>query len=233
MFKPNRWTARALARIVFGVLLILGAIREVAYVIVSRDVDSSVRETIFAISTRHAAGLAVGLLQTWIVAAIAATAVRVSLRHMRPAARDEDRRRLLVASFVIPAIGIALLLPLSMHALFATGVSGGSSGIDDWLAMGMVFAGLAHVVFAIMLALRAADLARGHVKPLGVGVLYFATVLAGSLPFPIIPSVFIAITGLPLLPLLYAMKPYIERERLAAAEPALPEAVVRHALHAA
>ena len=50
--------------------------------------------------------------------------------------------------------------------------------------------------------------------------------LAGNVPFPVLPAVYIAVTGIPILPVLYGMKWLANRERAAIA---LPPAIARTA----
>jgi hypothetical protein len=147
------------------------------------------------------------LAHVWLAALIAAVVTRV-VASLVPEAPISAR--LLHASVVVPALGIAVLLPLSLHALWFRWR--GLPGFDDWVWWSILLTGPAHLAFAAMTVRRAHDLAMGR-EPTSVVSIYGAAILLGSLPIPIVPSILVAITGLPILPLLWWMKPLIRRER--------------------
>ena len=195
--------------VVFGGALVVGMARLVALIATTSDAGGE----------RDAAVVRV-LGSTWLIAVGAALVLRVIARFARPI--EDDRLR--VASAVVPAIGLALILPLTVHLMFFA-VRHEVQGFGDWTAIALVLTGPAHAVFATLAAFRAWRLVRG--KPaMSPWAIYGLAVAAGSVPFPVLPSALIAITGLPIVPLLYLMKPVATR--LAAEEP-LPLAIARGA----
>jgi hypothetical protein len=79
-----------------------------------------------------------------------------------------DARSFSVASFVVPAVGVALAGPLTLHALFgapfwlAGVVTGDPSQIhffDAWVALSLVGTIHVHIAFAVAMAIAAAKLA--------------------------------------------------------------------------
>lgn len=213
MFKNSATRSRTpaqAARVAFGLVLVAGAARVVC----------------IAHAASHAAvtgsATAVALGHAWLAATAAAVATYAILRIL-PQVREREHIR--EASFVLPAIGAALVLPLSVHALWKLASGAGLHDFDEWAWLSIVFTGLAHVVFAISAAVRASQLARGK-PPIHTGMIYAITIAAGMFPFPVLPSIYIALTGIPILPLVYAMKPLAARER-ARRGAELPVAIVR------
>jgi hypothetical protein len=121
-----------------------------------------------------------------------------------------DRHR--VAGYVLPAVGMALMMPLSIHLLFACLMESTGRGFDDWCFWSVVFVSVAHVVFAILVGLRAAAIVEGR-APISVGNIYIATVTLAGVPgvLLVIPLIVTALTGVFLLPLLYGMERWGER----------------------
>jgi len=211
-YRPDRVAARTAARLAFGAALILGTIA--LAIVVRTSLDASPRGT-------GAAAAALGW--TWLAAIGAAAGAYTTVR-----ARDVGpvSPAMFTASFAVPAVGFALLVPISIHYVIGCGIGPGrSSEFEDWVAMSALVAGLAHVMFAVLLAIRATQLARGR-KGLAVGWVFWSTVAAGSIPFPLVGSAVVAITGLLVLPFLYAMDGFIAHERAALALPALPMAEI-------
>lgn len=132
-----------------------------------------------------------------------------------------DRHR--VAGYVMPAVGIALVAPLTLHLLVAKLMDNAERGFDDWCFWSVVFVSVAHVAFAILVGLRAAAIVQGR-PPISVGTIYIATVTLAGVPgvLLVIPLVITAITGIPLLPLLYGMERWGERATM-------PTAIVKAA----
>jgi hypothetical protein len=191
------YPSRQHARIVFGLVLLAGAVRLIASSLVADPRDHS----------------STGLLAwTWACAFAAALLTRVATYRV---ASQRSSLRLLAASLAIPAAGVALLLPISIHALwFASRGSIALEGFDGWVSLSMLCSGLAHLVFLALLVQRAIQLAYGR-PTLAVGWIYLWPCIAGSLPFPVVPSIIVAITGLPILPLVSLMKPLADHERSA------------------
>lgn len=121
-----------------------------------------------------------------------------------------DRHR--VAGYVVPSMGIALMAPLTLHLFVAKLIGYSARGFDNWVFWSVVFVSVAHVVFAILVGLRAAAIVQGR-PPISVGTIYIATVTLAGVPgvLLVVPLGITAITGLPLLPLLYGMERWGER----------------------
>ena len=121
-----------------------------------------------------------------------------------------DRHR--VAGYVVPAVGMALMLPITLHLLVAMLIGYTERGFDDWCFWSVVFVSVAHIVFAILVGLRAAAIVQGR-PPISVGTIYIATVTLAGVPgvLLVIPLVITSVTGLPLLPLLHGLERWVER----------------------
>lgn len=214
MLTMNDVFARRAGRLAFGVVLLLGAV----YLVLTMC---------FSGHGGHEGDAARILEWTWLLAAGAGVAVWAIAAWLR-APTDSDA--VLTESLVLPTLGAALLLPLTLHLLVFRLLDGHSwaSEFDDWVGLSLVITGPAHLVFAILSAVRASKLAIGLPAPSPLKI-YGLTVAASCLPFVLlmaIPPVLVAITGLPILPLLYGMERLIARERAAlAAVTALPRAV--------
>jgi hypothetical protein len=164
---------------------------------------------------------------TWATALIVAAAVHGAVRVLRPAWRPG---RLFVASWMLPAVALALLLPITLHALVALVCRASELGFDDWVHYSAIVTGIAHLVFASLCAVRVHRLlaARTAMTPQRILLL---TVATSCVPFVLllgIPPLLVALTGLPLLPLLRRIEPWIDRERDELA--AMPEQLPRAAL---
>lgn len=134
--------------------------------------------------------------------------------------RDRDDRRS-VAAAVLPSVGIALVLPLTIHLVVAT-LLYPTRSFDEWVKYSLLLVSVAHLVFAFLVGLRAAAIAQGR-QPISVGTIYYATVCTGGVPglVLVLPLVLVALTGLPILPLLHGM------ERWCAPRHRLPFAIAR------
>ena len=153
---------------------------------------------------------------TWAIAVVSALVVRLIVWLLDPAPRGDA---LLAASLAIPAAGLALMLPLSLHMIVMKG------DFDSWVRMSVTVVGLAHVVFAVLFAARAAGLARTATPAVSLGAIYVWTMFASFVPWPfIIPQVLTGITGLFILPVAFAFDALATREREAL--PQLPLAKV-------
>ncbi|NVB80138.1 MAG: hypothetical protein HOV81_17220 [Kofleriaceae bacterium] len=157
--------------------------------------------------------------------------------HERVAAGELADERQRVAALVLPAIGIALIAPLTVHAIVVLLVNldhvatwsllrHALEQFDGWAVASLALTGPAHVTFAALVGVRANRLAKGAI-PVTVKTIYLATVIAACVPgiLVVVPPFVVALTGLPMLPLLYWMEGVAERDR----EPriALPTAVAR------
>jgi hypothetical protein len=104
------------------------------------------------------------------------------------------------------------MLPLTLHLVVASIGGYTARGFDDWCFWSVVFVSIAHVVFAILVGMRAAAIAGGQ-PPISVGSIYIATVTLAGVPgvILVVPLIITALTGIPLLPLLYGMERWGER----------------------
>jgi hypothetical protein len=110
----------------------------------------------------------------------------------------------------LPAIAIALLLPLTTHAL--VGLPAASWRFDQWIMLSLSIVGHAHVVLAWLaarFAKRAVTTTREDVVPARRKAMWAAygwTILASAIPGAIlllIPPILTAITGLVVVPLVF------------------------------
>lgn len=197
--------SRAVARIVFGVVMILGA---AAFV-----------ERLLRVPETHAAKtLAIiwiaALFSGWLFAQLASVT-----------ARRIDVENIFTLSWVLPTLGVALLVPLTLHVPFALALGGNLSSFDDWARISLAITGPAHVAFAFLAALRAARLAQGR-PAISAKRIYILTLVVASIPFALlffIPPLLVGLTGLPILPFLVRLHGSIERER---GTTELPQAIV-------
>jgi hypothetical protein len=202
--------ARRASRIAFGGVLIVGAI-------------ALLTSTFRA----HANELSI-LWQTWVSAVAAAALVRVTM------ARAPDRDELAVPGLVVPAVGIALLGPLSVHALVCLATCGEwevARRFHEWVALSVVFSASAHLAFAVLSVKRARALLRER-PAMSAGKVWCWTTGVACVPYVlvVIPPIVVGLTGLVFLPWLARMKVIVDRERAELERVgALPRAVVRHA----
>ncbi|HEX8113578.1 MAG TPA: hypothetical protein VF516_37865, partial [Kofleriaceae bacterium] len=138
------------------------------------------------------------------------------------------------ASLMVPAVGIALLLPIPLH-LPVVALLADLDFFDVWAMGSLWITGLAHGVFAGLCALRAHDLAAGK-RAVSPSAIYFATVLTSCVPVVfladarvafvtdmaryvgseallVIPPILVAFTALPLVRLLRTLQRLADRER--------------------
>jgi hypothetical protein len=214
--------ARRIGRITFGGVLLVGIACLIAAAWSGELVHHSMR-----FGPRLDATAIIGL--TWLVAAVAGVvAWRVALRVRLAGTADT----LFAESLMVPAAGIALVLPITLHLPVVLAL-GDREAFDIWVAVSMWITGLAHLVFAFMSALRGYQLVAG--KPAwSPRKIYTATVVTSCVPFLVlyaIPPVLVAVTALPFVPLLRAMERIVNRERaeLAGAPHLLPRAIARRA----
>jgi len=211
--------ARRIGRIAFGSALLVG----VACLVARACTGDLVHRSFNGRGPRLDAAEIVGL--TWLVAAVAGVgAWRVALRARL--LRNPDS--LFAESLMVPAAGLALILPITLHLPVVLAL-GDREAFAIWVLVSMWITGLAHVVFAFTSVVRAHQLVAG--KPAwSPKRIYAVTVVTSCLPFVVlyaIPPALVAITALPCLPLLYAMERIVTRERqqLAGAPHLLPRAV--------
>jgi hypothetical protein len=182
-----------------------------------------------AFGTDRVAGLdAMAILGSiWLAAAVAgAVAIAVARVFAARLGRRWSPETLFVASLVLPAVGAALVLPLTLHMLVALVFAAPPPSFNMWVELSLYITGFTHIVFAISCALRAHSLAAGR-PAASAGKIYTWTVLTSCVPFGllVLPPVLVAITALPFIPMLRAMERVIDRERAEIA--ALPRALPR------
>lgn len=198
--------SRRAARTQLGVVLIAGAA-----VLWSRAIALDLDRSDPPI---HAATIVVA---TWIVALLAAGLG--SLAGRRPGAAWG-----LAPSLYLPGVGLALVLPLTIHLPVVLLLGG---NFDLWCGLSAPITGIAHVALALLVASRACALADG--RPTRSPVSIYTIVLAIScVPFVVlwaIPPILVSLTGLPFLPILRAMETIAARDRTEPVE--LPAAYAR------
>ena len=203
--------ARRAARIAFGLVLIAGA----AVLVATWSFDDPIRPS-----------PALVLVASWCAAFGVAAAVHAIVARA-PVVRESAR--LVDASVVVPTVGIALLLPLTLHLVVWVVLAWLDheprlDSFDRWAAISIALVGHTHVVLALLAGFRASQLVKGR-RPIRICTIYLTCVVISLVPF-IVPAVVVAVTGLPFIPLLQA------QARIAAAERAaidVPLAVARSA----
>lgn len=131
-----------------------------------------------------------------------------------------------------PTLGIALLSPLTLHALvlMPIGMLAGdpSEAFDAWVVVSIWVTGVAHLVFAGTCASRVSRLATGQPARSLRSVIEI-TVLTSCVPFVLllIPPGLVALTAKALLRPLRAIDKMVERERCELTRAALPRAILR------
>jgi hypothetical protein len=195
-------------RVTFGVILIVGAFGLVALALGTDGRATLALEPEGPATPRGLHAWHV-IVASWLLAFIAAR-VAAAIETRSPDAHEPDALR--DAALWVPSVGIALLLPLTLHMLvFAA--SHRVHAFDQWTRFGIMFVGHTHIVFAGLVYLRARALMRGD-KPISVTWLYIVTCVFAAVPFGV-PVPYVAVTGIPIVPLLIWMKraARIERER--------------------
>jgi hypothetical protein len=211
--------ARRIARIVFGGVLLAG----VAWLFADA---TGLHRPPWSVDDTFGAARTIGA--TWLVAALAAAVARRLAARVRLSGGPD---RLFAESLMVPAVGIALLLPLTIHLPIALWITD-SAGFDFWVQLSMGITGLPHAVFAFACAVRAYQLVADRRPAWSPRGIYIATVVTSCVPFILlyaIPPVLVALTGLPFIPMMHAMGRIVARERAAAAAAphGLPRAIVR------
>ncbi len=205
----QRVVARRAARVGFGATLIAGAAAMVGATLDDTGVLDLPMAHWFAIV--WAAAVAVGAV-AWLVA------------RRWPRVEPDS---LAVVGLTVPAIGLALMAPLTLQLPIVLWVSG-VSDFDDWVQLSVAITGVAHLALALLSAVRAHQLAR-DTTPMAVSTIFAAVVVVSMIPFIVlylIPPILVAITGAAYLPLLYAPAWIARRERaLLSTTPPLARAI--------
>lgn len=132
------------------------------------------------------------------------------------------------ASIALPLIGMAALLPLTLHYVVWcvicawTGRALDAGGFDQWIASSVAIVGHAHLVvafFAYRFAKKAHEMPTAELRKNNAGwgsALVFAVIAAcvpGAALF-LVPPILVAITGLPTIPTMFlGMRNRVVRER--------------------
>lgn len=220
MPEASQIIARRIGRITFGGVLLAGLV----YLLAASCSDGCALPCMHDAPGFHAARI-IGL--TW-VAALAAGLLAARIAARLPIAFRPDR--LFAESWIAPALGIALLLPITLHMPVVLLV-GDAQMFDTWVVASIWITGLAHAVFAATCALRAYQLTAGR-RAWTPRSIYVATLITSCVPFIVlyaIPPAIVALTALPFVPLLRAMETLVvrEREEIARALHPLPRAILR------
>jgi hypothetical protein len=196
---------KRVGRIAFGVVLLAGAA-----ILVQR------LATLDAPQSRRL------ILTTWAAAFAAYLIVgRLGSRRVLDHAGE-----LAIPGLVVPSIGVALLLPLTLHMPLAMLVAPGARAFDDWAEISAIITGPTHLVFAALAGERARQLAAGDpaLSPLKI---YGICVAVSCLPFAllVLPPFLVMMTGLPMLGGMALMDGLATRDRLEATDEAMPRAI--------
>jgi hypothetical protein len=220
MPEATQIIARRIGRITFGAVLLAG----VAYLLTAAWGWARGSPYLYDAPGFHAARI---ITLTWLLAAAAGfIASRIAARFSLAGRPDW----LFAESLMAPTLGIALLLPLTLHMPVVV-LLGDSLWFDTWVFGSLWITSLTHVVFAGSCTLRAYELVAGK-RARSPRTIYVATLITSCIPFILlyaIPPVIVAITALPFIPLLRAMETLVARERIAIARAPhpLPQAIVR------
>jgi len=195
---------KRVGRIAAGAVLIAGA-----GFLVHRLVNEGEPRSQWVIPAVWAAAIAAYFVAGWIGS-------RRTLDHA-----DE----LVVPGLVVPSVGAALLLPLTLHLAVAAAISYPLREFDGWVLASVIFTGPTHLVLALLVGGRARQLATG-VPALSPAKIYGICVGVSCLPFAVIviPPLVVALTGLPMAALMAWMGPLAARDRLQALAEAMPRA---------
>lgn len=210
---------RRAGRIAFGLVLVVG-MASIAYeAIHGRGIWSSFGGPFSDNAFAHPLHAGRIMAVTWAAAVAAYAITRLVVWWVAPAPRGDA---LLRASLVVPAVGLALALPLGLHALWFL-ITGGE--LDGWVRMSVAVVGLSHLVFALTFGMHAAQLARGTPR-MTIGGIFLWSTCASIIPWGlfVLPEILTAITGLFVLPVLHIFDALAERDRDAL--PSLPRAKV-------
>jgi hypothetical protein len=201
MFETRVAAARRVARLVAGIIL-LGGAASLALWGISGHGDQQQPALLL-------------LAGTWAVAAIAYATVRFVVTATYP--EHEVARafpmRFEFLSLAVPAVGIALLTPLTLHlpvALYA----GGRAGFEWWAWLSIRLVGVAHLALGLLVAIRAHQLAHGR-RPMGWQRIAGICTIVASVPwiilFPV--PILVGLTAIAMAPLALVMERVAARDR--------------------
>jgi hypothetical protein len=138
-----------------------------------------------------------------VVAVTWAAAFAVYVIASRIASRQPMRQpdAFVRAGLVFPSVGLALLLPITIHLPFLAFGKGGGEAFDEWARLSLEITGPAHIALAVLVTIRAFQLAASD-HALSPWTIYFLTILVSCIPYAFllfIPPTLVAITGIPML----------------------------------
>lgn len=180
-------------RAAFGVVLIIGAC-----VMVSRSIGRGPTHSLEILGA------------TWALALVAYAAGRVIGRYGSLA----YAQRFAHAGLVLPSIGLALVLPITLHVPFVL-LLDAVTGLDSWVELSLRLTWPTHLALALLMAVRAVALVDGR-EPVGAWNIYAICVVVSCVPWVILfglPPLLVAVTGLPMVGLMEALESIAERER--------------------
>ncbi|MGH9884975.1 MAG: hypothetical protein ACREBE_05585 [bacterium] len=223
MAEESDFVARRVGRIAFGGALIAG------FAVLVAPACWDALDMLAGIHTRdpHLSHAAWTIALTWLGAAFVGS-VASRIAAWLSLSRPPDW--LFARSLSVPTLGIALLSPLTLHALVWVPLGMLIRDLmlfDYWAIMSIWITGVAHLVFAVACARRVARLAAGQ-PARTLGSVIAITVVTSCVPFVLllaIPPILVAFTAMLLLPLLRAIDRLVERERDELAVAALPRAI--------
>ena len=204
MFNSTTVSGRAVGRIAFGLVLLAGA---------GVLVTGSGRDQAMTV-----------LVMTWAAAFASYTLVRSLFTRGAPVSE-----RLLAASYVVPSVGLALALPVTIQAPFFLLLGGSWAGFGGWVELSIEITWSTHLAFATLAAIRAHRLALGAEAP-RPALIYGVCVAVSCVPYILlyaIPPILVALTGLPLVMLMIASEAHIARERENVLASEFPTAIAR------
>lgn len=185
--------ARRLGRVCFGAALVAGAV-----VLVGSFLS-------FSSSTAGAAGYGSQTLMAgaWLFACAASVVGHVVGRAVfalpgRPLGDDG-----LFASLAVPAVGISLFLPLSLHGLVGC-VTSSPRDFDEWARFGAAVVGHAHLALAGLVVVACWRMSRGEPHRSGLNILLL-TVAVAAVPGVLalgVPPLLVLVTGALFVPAL-------------------------------
>ena len=213
---------RRCSRIAFGAVLIAGA-SVLVYRMLPVDFSKGLKilDRPDSDVEPHAGAV---LVVAWLSAFLAGLLARaVAPRFATP----RRTARVAAAGLVVPGVGIALTLPLTLHLWFAV-MMGSLHGFDEWARLSLYIVGPAHVAFALLAAVRGWRLAANKAAPSPLAI-WGSVIAVSCVPFVVylLPPLLVMLTGGLCLPALYRMEVIATRERelLIGAPTELPTAV--------
>jgi len=148
---PSRRLVRRAMRVGLGQGLIVGAVVAVAGWLFASDLDEVPENVFFA-----------GIVGAWVWSGLGALLGRaaVAIPAVRRALGDDGLTR---AGFVVPAVGLALVAPISLQALVGVVPVLFGADFDAWAVFAVMGTAHVHIAFAIAMGVLGWRLSRGEV----------------------------------------------------------------------